>query len=552
MNINQLFTFFSRKSVSGDLCKNNTLVQETKQWSEKLLALTLLDAITSTKDKLNELINCDVDIPTRLAVLPIIEKALSSFVKNYEKRSLDGDQEVLVQNFDGIITIHQLLVKIYQEISDDQSQKLLHSKEVLLSVFFYQLYHLGRIIYLSFACHQVPRAQVWYEFHQAYLKSKKLHLHKKTYLTPTDLNCKVSTVEDIYKHYLLFSCVDPLRFRANTVRQLFFLTQEWVSLLNLSTKNDTVNTSYYIDSNSDAPPRRYKQGSQQHDNQIKLDLSKISERVHTLLEALRSNKQNSPIKFTDMELSISLYIAEKISISIAGSGDRKIERIKCLKPLETSFGLQAIFDNQDKMDNKIHTRIVVPNEAKQAEMEEIVLDASSLPGQYEGEQPVSNPGKLHAKYLCEMLDYSDTGYCMKCEGKIPSNLLSGEIIGMHINHACEVGIIRWVANNSVTTFGVEIIARNCVPAMARSINKQSKVNLPVLFIDTDGCYVITPHLPFVSNDSLEVSTSVTTFELTLKESMPLSASYKKNVFEGVLPSVFLNNKTSVQSLPKSE
>ncbi len=530
-------TILAKFKIAKNLKKENECIKEIQQWSEKLSFQNYNETIYSIKFQLNQLVVKKIDLETQLLSLAIIEKSLFLLEKKIKKRNIDSDHSILVLSLSDVIDLHLSIKNILKSLANIESEKSIYPKVMMLTLLHHKIYHCGRIIYLSYICHKESPDNTWLHLHQIYHKAKRLGLHKKAFSAQIDPNLKLNTIQEIYTHYLVFACADPLRFRAKTIVHLYYLTETWVHFVNLEIENKNNIRLYTVDTSLDQPPKLEKNTKLNIKNKIYLNLSKLCIHLDSLKAFVTSGLSREKTAYSDIEISTSYYLLNKIQNTLIGENKRRAEREICLKPTETCFGLTSICEYLNK--NIKNTNIETTLTNKSSDVEIIILDDASLPGKQESATPSHNNN--HASYLCEIVNYNEHGGCLICKPPTPAKLLNGELVSIKYNDNIMIGVIRWLINKQEqTSFGIEFVAQNPMVATAKNSNQHTNITTPVLLFknEHDGIdYLLNPHLPFNPNDILEITTQSEKVSIELGPSIAVSASYKKNSYENTL----LNN-----------
>ncbi len=539
----QLKNIFAQFKTTKGYGKDNEIVREIQLWSDKLSFQNYNDTIDSIKFQLNQLISKNINLETQLVGLAIIEKSLFLLEKKIKKRNIESDHSILALSLSDIIDVHISIKNILKNLANIESEKNIYPKDMMLNILHLKIYHCGRIIYLSYICHKESPENTWLHLHQIYFKAKRLGLHKKSIHDKIDPNLRLDTIQEIYTHYLIFSCADPLRFRAKTIIHLYYLTEQWTQLANLEIENKKNIKLYTVDTSLDQPPKLEKSTKLNINNKIYLNLAELCIHIDSLKTFITSGISREKITFSDIETSTSYYLLNKIQNTLIGENKRKTEREVCLKPTETCFGLTSICDHLGKSYNKSNMDSILTN--KNSNVEVIILDDSSLPGQQDNATTphITN----YSTYLCEIVNYNAHGGCLICKSPIPSKLLNGEVVSIKYDDNIMIGVIRWLINkHDQASFGIEFVAQNPLVATAKKISNNTNITTPVLLFkdEIDGVeYLLNPHLPFNHNDTIEITTPTERVSIELGPSIALSASYKKNTYEYTLP-----NNHSIKNL----
>jgi len=338
---------------------------------------------------------------------------------------------------------------------------------------------------------------------------------------------RFKTLADIYKHCLLFSICNPNQLRREQMTEVSYAMEAWAPLLTLRKGNTSTAPLFVVDVTNDAPPCYSALYFTTPQVCYFLNLEKINERISKLLNAKKTSHQSTLSKFfTSAEVALPTSFLESLTNIWQYLNEREFEREKIHGHISVCLGIAAThwFITGDlKMDSN-------QNESESTSSTQII-DIDVLPSQQKALK--------HQLYICELINQSEGGFCLKWSHEIPAQLQTGEIIGLEKKLESgeivwEVGTLRWLKaqENHVTLVGVEILSPKALPIKARLCDTESPYAIPTLLLPEQSekklpMRLITPPLPFKSGNQVELEFERKIYPVALLKSYSTSPSYQE-------------------------
>jgi len=146
----------------------------------------------------------------------------------------------------------------------------------------------------------------------------------------------------------------------------------------------------------------------------------------------------------------------------------------------------------------------------------------------------------HQDYVihhCELVDVSSGGYCLEWSGKIPSQVRTGELLGVKENANDKdwaIGVFRWASQISAdkVRVGIELLAPNAIACGAQIIPKTGEpsdfiraLQLPELKAINQDSTILTPAIVFQPGYKINVNCDGLTFKAQLQSEIASTAAF---------------------------
>ena len=374
-----------------------------------------------------------------------------------------------------------------------------------------------QLLVRSYQLYQSLPDYFWLELHQLNQLTQQYKLERHRINDPQCIKADSDEHADnpvtAYKRALLLSCMKANQLRQEDIKLVAGqILDDWVEMTELTTVDHNCEKRFIVNPNQDCPPVYQKF----HKGEINpacrcLDTSILIEHLKTLLEVDRTTKGPQP--------QLSKNLLNHLIVAWGVLTDRTFMRLESDDKLALLIGLSSThyfisggmsFDQlvRGQTESKISSEslFLVDNEALQhhdawddahdsdkgVDVWDTSFKAESKPGSQaqvnlesidyhvnKSTQTSAEPGTEQEKYQnyeVQMVNMSPGGYCIEWPEKVPSQLKSGEIIGVKEMHHSNwsIGAIRWVRQDpdSGLQIGVELLSPTALPYGARVLQKK--------------------------------------------------------------------------------
>ncbi len=382
------------------------------------------------------------------------------------------------------------------------------------------LHYLSEILLRSSQVYTVPPKGIWWDIHHIYAYAEHKNLHTKKVKDPEAIT-QTTTVENYYKHILLFSLSRPNALRQSDTERVNKNLAEWASKTSLSTKptNNKLNRYFCSRINSDLPPNCISEEDLKGINNIRaIDTDKLVKSLKPLINedesfssAIAIGDQVSQETLRTLITSWSLCAKRrfsraaregKIKVAIGLSAIYKTlneeaeppTRAKDKKPGHM-FSLESISDTH-RADKDIFAQqdpsffITHPN--MQAEQDssagawDMVAKGRALTETYAQELQTQNDeigelNKDNPDIHWRVTNVSAGGYCLQWDSDKPSKAQVGEIIAIREKepdhtYQWRVGVIRWMqyTYKQGLEIGVQVLSPKLVTCTVRRLKRKNE------------------------------------------------------------------------------
>ncbi len=413
---------------------------------------------------------------------------------------------------------------------------------------------LTKTIIRSYQLYAPASKQVWLELNKLYLIAEtnslldvKVEDRENQFITKT-------TISDVYKRALMLGCCKPNQLRQKDIRIIADATELWS--MHLSLGEVEAGSNFVVNLSSDTPPI--------YQNLARKKLTPFHRGINfsQLLELLggylaqASESHDSYTKSITVPQTVSEDLIRCLLRAWKALTDRAFSRTPSTKPISLCVGFSAshcffsggidfdallqrggsdissIIENE-KSDKKSEDERFSSKDVKSAtdssdpwagaydvERGDFIrgsklhnskpVDYSSPKGpalEKQEKEIKTDRKKTYPKHNAVLIDTSPSGYCIKWQKDIPSEVKTGELIGVNEGdaHSWSLGVIRWInkIDDSETLIGIELLAAGSIPCGAKVVTEGKRRSdymraflLPSHIAGKQSASLITPNLPF--------------------------------------------------------
>jgi hypothetical protein len=519
---------------TGNMSKKREMSSKAiEQWRRQL---SMTDVGASAKALYVTLQDChqaNLSYQERFDILSTLRPTLSYIFQSLQK--FYDTQEVLNENqrsiADLVNALNYEMINGYKLVIEGVCSQFFCNQNILIGSLQNALAYCTKIIFYSYEQHRPTPEGIWLELHHLFEFARKRRIDQKSLKNFLAWQARYKTLADIYKQCLLFSIANPNHLRRAQITQLFYALEVWAPLLKLKENDQSESCLYIVDVNQDSPPRYAGLYQEPPTYCYYLNLEIINDRLVKLLSMHGASNNDKLTKlFSTAELALPYSHIESILSSWRSLRERAHERKRIQGQIKVCLGINAchwyLNDNYG-MPNIVHEDTPVSIE----EIDIDVLPHSSDPDDVIGAKfPIS---------ACEIIDQSPKGFCLKWTQEIPTQLQSGEIIGLQsdlpsVGKAWSIGVIRWLKSESAqaTLIGIELLSTQALPVKARLAETTAQYSIPTIVLPEQSeshkpMRLITPPLPFKVGNEIEIEYESQIYTATLQKSFGATSSYQE-------------------------
>tara|TARA_R110002110_G_scaffold400317_1_gene616596 strand:- start:11106 stop:12833 length:1728 start_codon:yes stop_codon:yes gene_type:complete len=551
--------------ATTDSSQTIDLVQ-AKVWRDSLHIQDLKASVQSTNQFLKSLAQAQIPTSQRLEILnltrPIVSFLCSTIEGLNQKHPINAESQVQV--FQIKLSLQLELFNQFKFSLEQAFNDQLTNKSLLANLIFACLQQSCKLLFFCFQAHQPVPKFIWLETHKLYELSEKEGFGNQNMEPIPYTHSQFKNCEDLYKHILIFSLTNPLRFQKEEMLKLYYAIEAWAPLLKLQTATRTPPALFKVDLSQDAPPHYTALDNNSGQSIYYLDFDNIIKRIDILLAHTENPEKRIIPPLAPHESTLCPDILHTLSHIWKHYGQRSVQRMSMTGVRTVAVGLRAIHwlttevqkESEKKRDlkkqssSKNHIEDDIDDD-----IEEIILDAFSLPQDLQEQQLTkATPSTIQ----CDIIDRSENGYCLKWEYKHGHQLKTNELIGVlqdgdPENITWKIAIVRWVKETDAThkLIGLETLARQVSPIYLQPREKQ-KTQTNALFVSdilnkNIPFMIITPKLIYAAEDSLEVVALEQNYEARLIQDLELSPLYA--IWEAEIDGAISSALESTQNTP---
>ncbi|MBQ0763486.1 GTPase [Marinobacter psychrophilus] len=371
----------------------------------------------------------------------------------------------------------------------------------------------------------------WLDCHKLYkfALAHQLTAIKIDDATPSQRNS--SSIDDAYKRILLLGCARPSQLRQTELSQLFTLFEPWTDLTDFvpDAQGDSL---FVVNMRADkSPVYRSLLGEAEEGDFFSFDSSRLSAQISQAVQTADSNEAS--------ELTLPPHTSDTLLIHLAQAlgtlAKRNFNRVTNQGSLELCVGLTAVHyfmagrktlndftrqpEAEDTEDNMFIRSTTQKNDAwagvRDADDKGEGMLAGNAPINFTSASARASAALKNAPCACraKMINTSPGGFCIVWDSQIPSNLQTGEILGVReqSSQPWSVAVVRWIRQikNEGTQIGIELQAPTATPCAVRLIQKLGNSSaylrglmLPEISVINQPSTLIVPRIPFQSGNRI--------------------------------------------------
>lgn len=476
-----------------------------------------------------------------------------------------------------IVTLHghsKVSDKEYSKIATTAIHRALNISAKML-VQTYQLYNPVGI-------------NTWHEIYQLY---RIAEYYKLTHynIEDSDLNVygeKKSSINHAFCRCLLLATARPNQLRQQEIAKLFDALDLWSRYASIELDEEPPCT-FSFDLLGDSPPNYLNWVATDSNTQLRVLV--IKNLVRCLEEYLKKPSDPAITGYIDPPFQVSDNLSKHLLVELidawSQSLDRTFNRTAHQEVLDVCIGLKAthyyVADemefsdmiNDGKADALEQTREnpflnpdgspFIHSNAKEVKSGDAwsiafdggqssfsrdgdfnTVDTSNIEGSLKEQKEDKNLAnqKEFTIQQCKTIDISPGGYCIEWQGKIPSQVRTGEILGIKENDDTNwnLGVIRWANHTSsnCVRIGIELLSNKAIACGVQLIPKTGEssvyiraLQLPELEASQQDSTFLVPAIVFHPGNKINVNCDGLFFKAQLKEEIASTAAFSLFTFK---------------------
>jgi hypothetical protein len=406
---------------------------------------------------------------------------------------------------------------------------------------------------------------LWLETHQLYLYAESKSIADKVVIDK-ELQPEKITIENSYKHMLLFSLARPIALRQRDSERVYRELFEWAKLCNISrdANRDKIDKLFSMRVNEDSAPDYLSEGDLAEDITIRtMGADKLVTHINELIEQQHNQKQKLVVGD-----NTSLEALKTLATAWGFNAKRRFSRARRKGQINVAMGLTRIvktiqksLDNDDIIDTKsgfvrtsasrkqdpgftlesisstentrldgymTHTEIG----AGENNSWDMVAKGRALTDTYANQQSQTNEGRIKpsqkdAEINWHIVNISAGGYRLRWDSDETSKAQIGELIALQEFSSEEefkwhIGAVRWMqfTEENSLEIGVQVISPKVVTATAQRVNRPNEIPFECLMFPgiktlNQSPSTILPSHAFKAGDKLIVQIMENKLGITL-------------------------------------
>lgn len=526
--------------------------KKLQAWVEELPLMNMGETSRLLYQFIQELNRLQLPSPQRLQLLEVIRPAVlnccTSLSKHYLNQSL-----VLPEKARRVASLAQALqthlaggyklvaVRCVKHLREKDGKprlaKAIHRAVSALTdalVRSYQLYF------------PVPR-HLWLELHQLFLLAEmngveQIQVHDQAAFK----SLESSSVTDAYGRALLLATAKPNQLRQQEIAVVFRATEEWSEYLEIKPAGEDSDL-FVFDLQQDRPPTYRTHVSVAGEDSRYMDSAMLIARLGQAASGKPAEDFNLPKGMTDNLLA-------HLQQSWGALTERSFQRVDQAGDIDVCLGLLALHTHLsggmdfDRLVRGGELSVLAPGEAENPFLKGRAASRSGMPQDDDpwskafdgGNHRMSDDAAMESIDLskinnalrqkaneagptvkteqtsCQKVNASPGGYCLQWQGDSPTQLRTGEILGVRERGQNEwaIGVVRWVKQlaSQGAQFGVELLAPRATPVGARTVRKTGDAGdfmralmLPALHAIGQPATLLVPSVGFQSGAKVDLA-----------------------------------------------
>lgn len=397
---------------------------------------------------------------------------------------------------------------------------------------------------------------LWLELHQLYLIARRQKLHRVALSNPQGRHSPSTTIERSYTIALLLGCARCNQMRQESIARLGYALESWSALVNL-TPGDTATTLFAVVPQLDNPPCYSSLlNPAQQQTAFGIDVSQLVEAINKYLQPAEQDQPQSLLQIPD---GLSYETLQHLAMAWGDISERSYQRIPGTGSMRICIGMSAL--NYFLADRTSFSELLSLPENLTASFDYVepptdiwsqALSVQPITGmpqapvsggiEYSGLSAEDSTQECrddnYPIYTLSIVNHSSNGYCLSWPNEVPSQLQTGELLGLQdaTTKGWSVAMVRWInrMRGGSTQMGIELItpkAQSCgLQLLSKSEQKSQYLRallLPKINTIAKPATIITPRLPFQEDNKVMININGSIRRAVLGQKLIGSSSFSQ-------------------------
>ncbi|WP_397450199.1 molecular chaperone [Pseudomonas sp. NA-150] len=522
----------------------DTTPRDLKRWIALLPKANLGETARLLYQALGELNQLLTPSENRLQLLELLRPEVYYVCKNLERHFLSqaivlDERPRKVANLCQALQNH--LAVGYKQIIVRVAPRASKERSMLLTTALQRALHClnGPLIRASQLYCPVPEG-LWLELHQIYLIARQNQLHNVDVVDPLANHTRTLSAEQTYVVAVLLGCSRCNQMRQLNIGRLAEMLEPWSALVKLQSPAEA-SSLFAIAQAVDAPPR-YKSlfAEEQLPTVLGINPLPLAAVIRDYLNAPADKRSKVPLLVPH---GFTTDLLQHLAAAWGDVAERTFQRTSGKGTLTLCIGMSALHYYLSG-ERSFSELLKLPTVTKAAQFSAQAAGASSsdawtiafdaepeasvdtLPyeeiqyhptGEDAGDS-TPNSRQSFPTYALNVINHSPGGYCLAWPKEVPSQLQSGEMVGIQdgAGQGWSIAVVRWVrqVRGGGTQMGIELVAPYAQPCglqLVRSTEQNTPylrgLLLPEVRAIDQPATLLAPRLPFQEGHKVKINTS---------------------------------------------
>ncbi|MDH5710090.1 MAG: hypothetical protein OEZ15_00280 [Gammaproteobacteria bacterium] len=554
--------------------------KKVKKWLADLPQANMGEITKQIFSAIRELNRTKIPAKQRLEIMEMLREPCRSIFNNLKKYFINRTFP-LPEKSKKIVNLNQSLLqemalsyKIIIKQADDKSDKV-DDKSQSIAIARATTYLSELLLRASEIYASVPD-NTWQDAHQmfAYAVDNKLH---RNVVNDNESPIQKTTIEDIYKHMLLFSLSRPTALRQSDSERVYKKLYEWVKQTNLGvqTQENQIDRFFCARIEEDRPPSYLGLNDCNSENKVfTLETADLVDNIRKEISSSLHKQDTITVgdnlsTETLKSLAMSWGVMPKRRFSRAGSQGHVVaaiglshaakviregstpgsqESMSSAMNMEGSFTLETIPEEYRAMANEksgymTHTEI----NGDSNDAWDMVAKGRAMTDAFDRQQKLMAEAALKLNkedddLHWEIVNISAGGYCLRWNSDTTSKAQIGELIAIQEREAngqyeWRVGTIRWMQFTAKhgLEIGVQVISPKVIAARVHRLHRPDETPFDALMIPgirplNQPATIVLPAHAFKTGDKLKVEVFEQHIEIKLSDRKEHTGSFTQFEF----------------------
>lgn len=545
--------------------------KKLKVWVDELPLVNMGETSRQLYQFIQELNRLQIGTPQRLQLLevvrPVIEHVCSALGKHYLNQSL-----VLPEKARRVASLAQALQNHlaggYKMVAVRMLKRLREreGKANLALAIHRAMTALTETLVRSYQLYFPTPRHLWLELHQLYLLAEMNGVQDIEVSDAEFRDIESSSVSDAYARVLLLATAKPNQLRQQEIAVLYRATEEWSGYVEIKHAWDE-DDLFVFDLQQDRPPTYRTHVSVAGADSRYIDSRLLNSKLGEVAAGAAPEGFSVPKGISDNLLA-------HLQQAWGALTERSFKRVGQTGTVDLSLGLNALHlhlaggmefervlkgdrldvlsgdsgENPFLTNRQGSSRPGIPDDdawsrafdgGSHRMSNDVAVDNIDFTHINSAMRQAAEDGKATAKldYLsCQKVNASPGGYCLQWQGEAPTQMRTGEILGVREigQNEWAIGVVRWVKQlaQQGAQFGVELLAPRATPVGARVIRKTGEAGsfmralvLPALHAIGQPATLLVPSVGFQSGAKVEMAVAGESQRIVLGRKVNSTASF---------------------------